>query len=377
MKEEDIQIIKQIITERNLKSNAYRRFKTAINKYLEFHQYKKTMYQLIHEALNEQNAGILQQKQKLYQYLISFRVYLADNVAPSTLKTYTVTLNGIYRHYGVLIPELPPFKIRQEKPLCYNDLPTHEDIKKAVSISQSDMRALILFQSSSGTSLHESLTITIRMFFEACGIKEVDNHSIPYYLNHLKQKKELIPLFSLERVKTNKYYYTCCSNEATTAIIDWLTNRTALKLDDKIWPKNKNKYTQKYAAINKQLKMGYHGRKYSKFRSHTMRKFHASNLGGGTELIDELQGRGKSQVHEAYIKDKPAEIKQKYMKYMNNILINETSYDDKIDSQIQEEDSITNHIHSLDSNDVLVKLIQDLTKRISVLEYKMEQMEVG
>ena len=56
--------------------------------------------------------------------------------------------------------------------------------------------------------------------------------------------------------------------------------------------------------MNDKLNMGFVGR-YRFFRSHALRKFHASNIGLSADIVDELQGRAKTKVHEAYIKTNP------------------------------------------------------------------------
>lgn len=68
------------------------------------------------------------------------------------------------------------------------------------------------------------------------------------------------------------------------------------------------------------MKWGFKG-KYRYFRSHTLRKFHASNIGLHLEYIDALQGRSKNIIHETYIKTNPEKLKQIYMSTMKNIEI--------------------------------------------------------
>jgi len=60
---------------------------------------------------------------------------------------------------------------------------------------------------------------------------------------------------------------------------------------------------------------------YRFFRTHTLRKYHASNMQLPAEYIDALQGRSKNILHETYIKTNPDKLKQIYMKNMKNIMI--------------------------------------------------------
>ena len=386
LSKEDTQLIQNLITERNLKKGAFRRFQSPITNYLKFHQNKYTMTQLIQEAKIEQDKTINPQKTKLYTYLTEFRIYLNERISPRTLQNYMIQVKEVYRHYDVCVPQLKPFQLREPPQVTYDDLPTHNEIRQAVNISPIDMRALILFQSSSGTTLHESCTITVKMFFEACKeyLENFQPFSVRLVLTKLQQQEPIVPIFHLERVKTNKYYYTCCSPEATTEIIKYLQFRLdsdeILTLDSKLFPYPKSTYTKRFWALNKQLKLGFVG-KYGKFRSHALRKFHASNIGCGVELIDELQGRGKTTIHEAYIKDRPQKIKEDYMKYMDNVMINNVhatsvSIEDTVDESVCESNQFqqtnTNQ-QTVDTN--MYKEIGKLELKIELLEERIKQLE--
>ena len=81
---------------------------------------------------------------------------------------------------------------------------------------------------------------------------------------------------------------------------------------------------------------------YRFFRSHVLRKFHASNIGLPAEYVDALQGRQKSIVHDAYIKTNPEELKKLYMKHMKNVMI--FSSDESSEKENIEEIHITINI---------------------------------
>ena len=146
-----------------------------------------------------------------------------------------------------------------------------------------------------------------------------------------------------------------------------------LTLDSKVFPYYKNVYTKRFWSLNQKLGCGFVG-KYSKFRSHALRKFHASNIGCGVELIDELQGRGKSIVHEAYIKDRPQKIKEEYMKYMDNVMINRVSESIGEDDVEQSVD-----VHQREDNQQMMPQQQvfdgNVYKEIGKLELRIEQLE--
>ena len=81
-----------------------------------------------------------------------------------------------------------------------------------------------------------------------------------------------------------------------------------------------SKLLNKFQDINDNMGWGFKG-KYRFFRAHTLRKFHASNIGLSAEYIDELQGRSKNYVHSTYIKTNPNKLKNIYKSAMSNVMI--------------------------------------------------------
>lgn len=69
------------------------------------------------------------------------------------------------------------------------------------------------------------------------------------------------------------------------------------------------------------------------FRSHTLRKYHASNIGLTAEYIDALQGRSKNVIHETYIKTNPKKLKEVYVSVMDNVMINVLNEPDVINHE--------------------------------------------
>ena len=92
---------------------------------------------------------------------------------------------------------------------------------------------------------------------------------------------------------------------------------------------------KKFQIINDQMEWGFKGN-YRFFRTHTLRKFHASNIQLVAEYIDALQGRSKNSVHETYIKTNPEKLKQIYIKNMKHVMIyNEEPQKQEIKEDIQ------------------------------------------
>lgn len=311
--------LKKFCVDRNIKNNTQKGYVSAINKYVEFHN--RDINDLIKEAKLDEENKILLKNRKLKDRLLSFRNYLfATKLSNNTIKTYLSKIKTFYKHYEIEIPELPPAKYNQEYEISYSDIPTKDDIKKVLEISPLKLQALILFMSSSGTAKAETLSLSINDFLLAVS-EYIDNiDDINYVLTQLKDKKNIIPTFYIKRIKTNKFYYTFCSYEATEKIIDYLLSRKKLDNNDKLFPFSDSYVINTFQRINDEMGWGFRGN-YRYFRSHSLRKFHASNISLPAEYIDMLQGRSKSSIHETYIKTNPKKLKNIYKKVMHNILI--------------------------------------------------------
>ena len=267
------------------------------------------------------------EKRKLKKRLIAFRSYLFENYLGKTAKTHFGKVLTFYKHFEIEIHDLPPISkknINQNPPINYKDLPTKEDIKNSLKYANPVMRAVILFMSSSGCARRETLNLTIQDFVDAT--KEYHNSQDIYdVLNELKGNDSIIPTFKIHRQKTNKHYYTFCSPEATTEIFYYLSNiDKELKNEDKLFKIGQYYFYKSFNDINDVLALGKIG-DYSSFRSHMLRKFHASQLynsGMSRDEVDALQGRSKNSTHNSYFMEDPEKLKLKYIEHMDSVTIN-------------------------------------------------------
>ena len=309
--------LKQFSHARNIKKSTLNGYESSLNKYVKFNE--MTIEELVEEAQNVEKRKIPLKNRTLKKRLIDFRNYLLNSdLSTKTAKTYFSKIKAYYRHYEIEIPILP--KVSYDKPYetNYLDLPKHSDIKKAIDVSSSLMKAIILFMISSGTAKAETLSLTIDNFIKATE----EYHSggaIENILNEL-ENKNIVPKFYLKRIKTNKYYYTFCTGEATQFIIKYLRTRNNLKVEDKLFDITDSSLSLKFRQINDSIGWGFKG-KYRFFRPHTLRKFNASNIGLSREYVDLIQGRGKDELYTAYIKTNPQKLKTIYKSAMHNVEI--------------------------------------------------------
>jgi len=312
-------LIKKYSSDRNIKSSTMEGYTSAIRKYEKFHA--KSIEDLIAEAKSEE--GMPLNERKIKERLISFRKYLIkSDLSNRSAKTYFSKIKAFYRFHDVEIPDIPNIRYDLDYQTNYKDLPTREHIKKAVEISEVGLQAMILFMASSGTAKAETLSLTVNDFLNATN-KYHEGGSIAGILDSL-ENMNIVPVFYLKRIKTDKYYYTFCTPEATSYIIKYLKSRYKLKKSSKLFDYSSSAVTAKFREINDSNGWGFKGR-YRFFRPHALRKFHASNIDLSSETVDELQGRGKREVHDAYIKTKPEALKKAYESKMANITILKTN----------------------------------------------------
>ena len=319
------EILQEIHHAKSHSKSSKKIYKNAVKQYCKYN--KLSLTELIKEADEEEEAGIRWINRKLKKRLIDFRQELIKNYKKNTIQSYFNAIRSIYHYFEIEIHDLPALNkksINVSEPINYVDLPTKEIIKKALKIADNRMNAIILFMSSSGCAKRETLNLTIQDFIDAT--KDYHNsNNINEVIEILKEREDVIPMFRLKRQKTNKYYYTFCSPEAVTSLISYmLTLEQDLQPTDKLFPIHEDYVTMLFVRINNILKLGKKGT-YNRFRSHMLRKFHASqlyNAGLTLDEIDALQGRGKDPTHSSYFLEDPEKLRQKYVEHLDCLTIN-------------------------------------------------------
>ena len=326
MNSKDKEIMNGFIKVRNLNKRTIYGYNNAIKLYTNFNN--MSLSELLKEAEKDEENGIRWKNRKIKMRLLNFRVFLQNNYLISTVKVHFQRILTIYRHFEIEIHNLPPINLKNTnklKPIMFEDLPTKEIIKDAINITNPIMQAIILFISSSGCARQETLNITIQDFIDATR-EYHDSDDIYEIITILIKRDDVVPTFKLKRQKTNKFYYTFCSPEAVTYILDYLIiSKRKLKNEDKLFKTNLDYLNSYFNEINESLNLC-KVIKYNLFRSLMFRKFHASILynhenGLSLEEIDALQGRGKNNTHSSYFMENPKNLKEKYINSLESILI--------------------------------------------------------
>ena len=321
------EVLEKFVFDRNLKNSTKREYKACIDKFTSL--FNMGMKDLLAEAEAEEEEGIRWKKRKLKNRLIEYRSFLAKDYYSSTVLGKISRIQTIYRHFVIEIHDLPKLSIKNlktSKPVVFMDLPDKKIIKDALKIANPIMRAIILFQVSSGCARNETLSLSIADFMEATS-EYHNGGSVENVLYTLKDRLDVVPTFRLKRIKTGKYYYTFCTPEAVNEIISYMigSNRE-LNPEDKLFDLSKEWMVAQFSNLNNKLKLGKCGT-FNRFRSHMLRKFHASQLYNAEnsltlDEIDSLQGRSKNTVRTTYFMENPSNLKEKYIAAMDVLMIN-------------------------------------------------------
>lgn len=319
--------LNRFFKQRNVKKSTKQGYIASIHHWFNFVGDKyNNLQENIDFYIREEDERIPMRERTIKKDLLGFREYLINCETMNTKKSimsYYSKITAIFRHCALEIPTLPIVKIEKGYVSNYNDLPTHEMIKTACDQSPVVLKSVFLFMSSSGSAKAETLSITVGMFLKGCSeyLDEMPNESnIKVIIKNLKGRHDIIPLIYLRRIKTDKWYYTCCSPEASYMIIEYLSQCNNLKWDDKLFPFSSSNLLEKFQKINDKNNWGKVG-KYRRFRAHALRKFMASNIGLPRDQVDSFQGRSKDMIAEAYFKQDPKQLKKIYLGAMHRVMI--------------------------------------------------------
>lgn len=313
------EILNEIHTIKNHSANTIRRYKYAVIKYCTLNQ--MTLHELIQEAEQEEEQGIKWKHSKLKQRLIKFRQYLLENFAKNTIKSNYNPIQVIYQYYEIDIRKLPRLSdtsYTTPPPISFNDLPDKEIIRSALNIATPLMKAIILFITSSGCARAETLSLTIEDYMNAT--KEYHrSNNITEMIDTLNQTDDVIPTYKIKRRKTAKYYTTFSSPESVVAINHYLLSRPdPLTPESKLFKLSETQFIKNFETINNELGLGKVGY-YNRFRSHMLRKYHATTLyndGMSLDKVNDLQGKTKNRTDSVYFMTNPEDLKYEYIEHL-------------------------------------------------------------
>lgn len=326
LNEQDRELINRFQNERAISSRTIYGYHTAFRLYIEY--CNMHLQELLDEADQEEEEGVRWKKSKLKQKLLGFRQYLIENFVYSTVKVHFGRIKTFYNHFEIdlgYIPKINVKSVTKNEPIRFDDLLTKSEIKEICNAASPLIKAIILFMVSSGCARKEMMSITIQGFIDATS-EYHNGGTIQEIIVQLLARDDVIPTFKIHRAKTNKYYYTFCSPEAVKAICNYLiVSARRFKDYDKepLFKTNIDYLNRDFKILNDKFNLGQVSG-HRRVRSHMFRKFNASHLyddGMSIDDVDTIQGRAKDETHNAYFKDNPLKLKEKYVEHLNAVII--------------------------------------------------------
>lgn len=328
---QDEEIFQDFCHSRGLASGSVKLYRIALQKYSNYTN--KTLEDLIQEADDEEEERIRMRKRKIREYLVGFRQWLDEQNTSKSYANHTVALvRSFYTEYDIELPRTFKRKSRRDKKIeTFEDLPTMEDVKKALDYCSPTYKAITLLMVSSGMSRAEICSLTFKHFYEAVNLPTDLEISIPDLIEKVKAIDSLIPMWKIYRIKTGKPYFTFSTPQATDAILDYLDQHYREyewqpKPDDQLFrsynnPVKPDAVTEQYRRINS--KAGF--RKVNNrllVRPHSLRKLFATTLERNRMphlMTRWLMGHTIDSTTNSYFKADPETIKVEYLEIINQI----------------------------------------------------------
>lgn len=316
---------KSFMRKRNIKKQQTKnRYIVSLTSYCVYTE--KSLSDILAEAKTEQKT-LDEEDRNIIDLLEEYRPWMSEQgLSNLTIRTRFNDILLFYRHNRIHIPQLQTFNPNEEYELEYSDLPSEEDIQRAIDSTTSlANKALFYFSASSGTAKQEISELTVQDFIDATYTyhNEIDN--IDNVLKKLEGRDDIVPLFKMKRQKTGKKYHTCCTPQATKAIITLLRSKERIKNDDPL-------FGLKYAGISKafqraNLKHNWPKIKnYYYFGCHRLRKRHASLLIRDKELANYLEGRKEDKLTQTYFFEDPEKVRDEYKRHIPALTIGKAEY---------------------------------------------------
>lgn len=303
----------------------------------------KSPSELIKEADDEEETGILLKRRKIKRYLFDYIDYLNGlDVSPNTARIHLEAVKSFYKHLDVQLPNLPKNE-RDVAPLEKNlKIPTKDDLIETLRVCDPLEKATLLVGISSGLSSNEIKNLKIGEFKEG-------------YDSHTE-----ITTLKLRRGKTGVDFITFLSPEASRAVWDYLKYRgRTIKFhevkrerqlekqrvtsddgylfilqsvpeaylatkDEEMRKFKRDTFMCIYRTISLKAKKNALKGDWNLIRSHNMRKFFNSallNAGADSFFVEYCMGHKLDKTKAAYFRGDPVKLRDIYARYIPYLTI--------------------------------------------------------
>lgn len=304
----------------------------------------KSLSELINEAEKEEDDSIRSRHRKIKTYLNGFARHL-ETIEYKPGKKYSEitigrSMTDIKTFYHFFDIDTPKINLKPENPPRRDDLPTLDEIKKALRNINTRDKALILLHLSSGMAGNEVRELKTNNFIEGIGIPK----NTP--LDELRSTIPENPIctFWIIRIKENVEYVTFCSPQCVYAIVDYLEEKGSYS--EYLFPNlHGGKMSQVshvgiFTRINDKLGFGHTANgKQRRFTSHKLRAVFSTNMyasGVDWTKIDQMLGHTPNKITRAYRRPSEDVYKQAYIEGLDSITTDKINVLDFRSPEVQE-----------------------------------------
>lgn len=391
--------IKRWLSGINAKPTTRKAYTDSLRAYTEF--LGKSPEQLLQEAKDDSSKDM--PDRRIFEELANFRDFLEDSgLAPMSIRSKINCVRSFYKYNYVILPNLPK-SIQNVATLQENwAIPTKEDIRQTLLVSDPLEKALMLTGLSSGLSTNEISNLTIRKFLDGY------------------DPETGITQLNLIRAKVNYPFHTFLTPEASQAIWDYLAYRerkpkqnskdkidAVLKQriardrngketgylfvcrmivpeyletkDEELRKLSPDTIVKLYSDLAEKANKASTKGQRNIIRSHNMRKFFNSTLlanGADILITDYMMGHKLSGTQDSYFRADPEKLKEKYKQFIPYLTIQkELDLEESPEFQklkIENQNFATSLARATVENEAIVKL----TNEIEELKKKKEAAEI-
>ena len=343
MSSEDIKndpCVKDFVRSRTLRKTTQDAYLRRIRKYCNF--IGKTPIELIEEAEKEEEDGIKPRKRKIRGYILDYVEHLENkDLAQLSIKTDLETINTFYHSFDIDTPKVKR-KPANMTNLTWEAIPETKHLKEAQKYASVRQKAIMLLMFSSGMGLSEVRYLDYSHFIDAMeeylNLDEDDLINVKKVVRQIRDCKNPIGTWRIERFKTGMPYITFNSPESTNAILDYLLhrgkkNKQVKNLSDPLFASHfnlrmsKTAYLGVFQRLNDSCNFGWaKGRKKRFLTSHGLRKLFTTTLynhGVDKLAVDWFLGHRINPVTEAYFKSNVKDLKMRYMNVVDRLTLSE------------------------------------------------------
>jgi integrase len=292
--------------------------------------------ELLEEAEEEDAGGIRLRKTKVRIHLKAFEKYMEDkDFSKNHSQIAMSSIRNFYDHYDIELPHKKRNKIPKNHE-TFEDLPTKEEIGKALSFCNPKYKSIILTMVSSSMGSSEVRNLKVKDFVEAISEYVKNPLKLPFDIPQIRSevnRSVFVGVWHIKRIKTSMPYVCFTSPEANNTILDYLERYPPNSINDYLFPKilkcreemiSESAFSKYFSALNKKLGLGKIN-KYAKLHSHSLRKYFASKLlEKDIQQVhtDALLGHAaKSQTTGAYFKVNETHLKNIYLSVVSDLTI--------------------------------------------------------